>query len=209
MDELSVEFIESSLKSPWDFGNSILYDLCSQFPLHEHTPIIIAKTQFIGRIYAAAIERRRKQLDDSTAGDDFYIKTIASTFKNSNFDFHIKKLKELNPDHIFEILEAHKKLVDMLTAITGLEKRSFASKYLHFHFDSMFFIYDSRAVNGLKKYVNRVPKEYNELIVGDDVDTEYAKFFCKCHYLQKLIRGLYSKAPEMITPRVIDNILLR
>lgn len=209
MNDISVDFIENHLWTPWDFGNEILYDLCSKYPYHTDDSIIIAKVLFIGRIYAAAVERRRKMDNEIASGDNFYTETIVNTFRNSNFDDYIKNLQSTDNHSIFTLLEAHKKLVDMLRPITGLEKRSFASKYLHFHFKDKFFIYDSRAIKGMKNHVNRVPSQYRKYINNQRTDVEYAKFFCKCLSFQDLIKSKYTKAPELITPRRIDNMLLR
>ncbi len=209
MDSLSSEFIKDRLSSPWDLGNDVLYKLCADHPLHGDPQAILAKTMFIGRIYAAAIERRRKTPEGLAGGDDFYTGPIVDTFKRGGLDKHLRKLSGLNAGAAFEILEAHKALVDMLHGITGLEKRSFASKYLHFHFREMFFIYDSRAVKELKGYVRKVPKEYGHLLDPGRVDVEYAKFFCKCLHLQGIARSRYKGSPMEITPRVIDNILIR
>ena len=209
MNNISIEFIERSLSSPWDFGNKILYDLCSQNPYHDDVEIIITKVQFIGRIYAAAVERRRNVKNEIASGDSFYTETIAKTFKNSNFDDYIKELQNTDNASIPTLLNVHKKLVDMLVPITGLEKRSFASKYLHFHFRYNFFIYDKRAVDGIKRYITRVPKQYSQYVDPKKTDVEYAKFFCKCLCLQDRIKQIYTKAPEMITLRRIDTMLLR
>jgi hypothetical protein len=209
MNNFSIEFIENHFYTLWDFGNKILYSLCSDNPFHSDDSIIIAKVLFIGRIYAAAVERRRKGNGELVSGDNFYTETIVNTFRNSDFDDYIRKLQVSDENSISLHLEVHKKLVDMLVSITGLEKRSFASKYLHFHFENKFFIYDSRAVASIKKYVKGVPPKYRQFIDHQNTDVEYAKFFCKCLYLQDEIKSKYTKAPELITPRHIDNMLLR
>ena len=45
----------------WDFGNNILYHLCKDNFQHEQEDVILTKVLFIGRIYAAAIERRKNK----------------------------------------------------------------------------------------------------------------------------------------------------
>ncbi len=64
-------------KPPWDFGNQILYDICRNNFKHDRDDIIIAKILFIGRIYAAAVERRRNKQD--VINDNFYVDIIAPT----------------------------------------------------------------------------------------------------------------------------------
>jgi len=209
LDSLSVDFIENHFLTPWDFGNEILYKLCADYPHHSDDAIIIAKTLFIGRIYAAAIERRRTKEGDLALGDTFYTETIVDAFKRSCIDDVFGKLANGEHKSIHMILEAHKTVVDILLEITGLEKRSFASKYLHFHFPYIFFIYDSRALSGIKKFIKKIPMQYSEFLDNRHVDLEYAKFYCKCHYLQCIVMNKYQKSPEKITPRIIDNMLLR
>ena len=126
-------------ETPWDFSNKILYDLCRNNDLHNKDEIILTKVLFIGRIYAAAVERRRNKKDE--INDDFYIKTIIPTFKKSELDRHLEKLKNFDKitiSNIPDILEAHHYLTSILKNITKLNKRSFSSKYLHFHLPELF-----------------------------------------------------------------------
>ena len=209
MQELSIGSIEDYFSTPWDFGNQVLYDLCSENPFHTDDEVIIAKTLFIGRIYAAAIERGRKKANYTETGDNLYITTVVNLFKKSDLDNELKLIsnKKLNAGSINDLLRIHKKLVDMLKTITGQEKRSFASKYLHFHFPDLFFIYDSRAIESIEKYFDKGNhKAYPYLF--DLYDVKYAEFFCKCYELQKKIKSMVT-CPDKITPRVIDNFLIR
>ena len=48
----------------WDFSNKVLYELCSNCPTHKIKYEVLAKIFFIGRIYAAAIERRKNKKSD-------------------------------------------------------------------------------------------------------------------------------------------------
>ena len=48
------------LDNEWSLGNSVLYDLCKTYPTHKDKKSIVAKIWLIGRAYAAAIERRKK-----------------------------------------------------------------------------------------------------------------------------------------------------
>lgn len=190
----------------WDFGNAILYDMCSKNFRHVEDEKIVAKVLFIGRIYAAAVERRRNKKDD--INDDFYIDTIVPTFRESKLDDLLNELseyKELSVDCISPVLNVHSYLTNLLKRITDLEKRSFCSKYLHFHLPDLFFIYDSRAVIGLRQFTSRVPKDLKECIVIENVDTEYAKFFIKCFDLKRNIEDHYQ---TNITNRQLDNILI-
>jgi len=194
------------LKPPWDFGNQILYDMCKNNFQHDQDDIIIAKVLFIGRIYAAAVERRRNKQD--VINDNFYIDTIAPTFKKSDVDIHLKELKKFRTitlDNIKQILQTHYYLTELLKDITDLNKRSFASKYLHFHLPDLFYIYDSRAVTGMRSFVGRIPKELSNIIKDAECDIEYAKFFCRCFQFK---REIQDKFDIDLTTRQLDNILV-
>ena len=70
-------------KNPWDFSNKILYDLCRDNFEHNQEEIILTKVLFVGRIYAAAVEREEIKKDE--LNDDFYINTIVRPLKNQNW----------------------------------------------------------------------------------------------------------------------------
>jgi len=190
----------------WDFGNTILYDLCRKNFYHIDDEKIVAKVLFIGRIYAAAVERRRNKKDG--INDDFYIETIVPTFRESKLDDLLEELsayKQLSVDSISPVLQVHYYLTNLLKKITNLEKRSFCSKYLHFHLPDLFFIYDSRAVIGLRQFTSRVPKDLKECLKPEDIDIEYAKFFLKSFDTKRHIEDHYH---TRITNRQLDNILI-
>jgi hypothetical protein len=187
----------------WDFGNKVLYDLCKNHPKHDDSGLIIAKIWLIGRSYAAAIERRRANLDKP--GDDFYISKVAPAILGSDIDKWLEPLNrtgEITTNNIHEVLKIHSNLTNVFHSITGLEKRSLASKYLHFHHPNLFFIYDSRAqraISQLSHYLGRAKRAEN------DVDQDYWKFTQKCIALRAFIGKEYS---FNLTPRQLDNLLL-
>ena len=105
-------------------------------------------------------------------------------------------------DNLDRILDVHWRVTDLFSKISGLEKRSLASKYLHFHRPETFFIYDSRAVSAISEYkaiTGRASK------ADQRSDGEYRKFFFKCLKLQKYIHDKYD---VYLAPRAIDNLLL-
>ena len=121
-------------KNVWDFGNAILYKLCKDNFKHDTDDHILTKVLFIGRIYAAAVERRKNKSND--INDNFYTDIVAPTFRKSKLDEQLSKLKIAKTENIENIklvLQTHYLLTSMLKKITALDKRSFSSKYLHFH----------------------------------------------------------------------------
>lgn len=192
--------------SRWEFGNSILYQMCEENPLHNDADVLIGKIWLIGRSYAAAIERRKNA--DDYQGDDFYYDAVAPKMLEigDELDSRIEALKNNTSfisDCVPEILSTHKFLMDAFTELTGLEKRSLASKYLHFHCPDKFFIYDSRAKTAIGKIVKRPDKKILTKIA--EYDAEYGDFVCRMLELQKYLDkklGVYEK------PRSIDSFLL-
>ena len=193
-------------KSPWEFGNKILYDLCRDNFLHEQDDKILTKVLFIGRIYAAAVERRKNKEND--LNDNFYIDTVAPTFRKSQLDkylIELKKLSNLTVANIQVVLQTHYYLTLTLRDITKLEKRSFSSKYLHFHLPELFFIYDSRSLSALRCFISRVPYDLIHILHAENIDKEYATFFCKCFELKRQIENHYNTT---LSNRQFDNLLI-
>lgn len=202
--------------SIWDTGNKVLYALCAQHPNHTKDDEIIAKVWLIGRAYAAAIERTKpsKKLkagnsaDDSAviAGDDFYTSRVAPMIRNSEIDQWTQPLKTFSSitcDNCEVITGVHKKVMDLFSQISGLDKRSLASKYLHFHFPQLFFIFDSRACVGIQKFskvTGRAKRARNS-----NADNEYRKLVEKCLSLVECIKSTHNAE---LSPRQIDNLLL-
>ncbi len=200
------QMTEAKNQQPWDFGNDILYKLCRDNFHHKDESHVLAKVLFIGRIYAAAVERRKNKADE--INDDFYLDVVIPTFKNSGLDERLdilNRIIEPTIDDLPLILETHNYLTTTLFGITGLDKRSFSSKYLHFHLPNLYFIYDSRALKGLRSFISRVPKEYNRFIHLGDVDEEYSKFYCKCHAIKRQAELNYNTS---LSNREFDNILI-
>lgn len=195
------------LKERYFFSDGILYRMCQENPDHKKQDVIIGKILLIGRTYAAAIERRKAT--GNYKGDDFYNDVVGPEMKKigTKLDNRLDKLRKSNgliSDNLDEILGTHKFLMDFFNKITGLEKRSLASKYLHFHCPEKFFIYDSRARSAIRK-VLRKPYEEPQ-IVG--FDSEYVDFVYKMLELQKYLMGK-GFSLEDTTPRNLDSFLLR
>ena len=199
------EEIENCKYSSWDHGNKVLYDLCRDNFYHQEEEKILSKVWLVGRAYSAALERRRNKEEDN---DEFYIKKVVPAFKNSNIDNYLNTLKayeSLTFDNLPYILKTHKELIKITFDVSKLEKRSFSSKYLHFHFPNLFFIYDSRVVESLREYITKVPKSMEKFLDSELVDVEYAKFLCKCFILKAQISSKYNID---LTLRQFDNLLI-
>lgn len=188
--------------SRWSVGNDILYRMCRDYPNHTNEDEIIAKVWIIGRTYAAAIERRRNVED---VGDAAYETVVGPKMRRAGIDrwlAPLSKFSEPTDENCSEIIAVHSRLTDLFRDITGLEKRSLASKYLHFHFPHLFYIYDSRAANAIRKVTPRVGRLPERLVKYDEV---YARFFLRC---MALVRRVDDEFGIKLSSRQLDNYLL-
>jgi hypothetical protein len=199
--QLTPEFVRRALsESAWDFGNQVLYDMCASNPGHARDDIIIAKVWLIGRTYAAAIERRRST--DDALGDALYETVVAPKMRISEIDIWFRALNTSSNEDMALNLETHMRVMRLFTEISGLEKRSLASKYLHFHFPSRFYIYDSRASKASSELTEPIGRNLPLLRECDDV---YARFSLRCRDLNQQIDSL---AGRRLSPREFDKVLL-
>jgi hypothetical protein len=199
--QLATEFIrEATSQTAWDFGNQVLYDMCRTYPDHKQDQIIIGKIWLIGRTYAAAIERRRTTV--GALGDAFYETVVAARIRESEIDNWFEAVRKSEADDLALHLEVHMHVMKLFRTISGLEKRSLASKYLHFHFPQHFYIYDSRAQKVISELTEPVGKRIPTLREHDDV---YARFFLRC---QGLHQGFDTQLGRPLSIREFDKVLL-
>jgi len=191
----------------WDFGNSVLYKLCQDHYAHEEDQYILTKVLFIGRVYSAAIERRKNKKEG--INEDFYTEIVVPRIKNSALDTKLEALEKINPrtnEGIEQILETHNYLTDLLDkGVTESKKRSFTSKYLHFHKPSFFYIYDGRAVGALRNFISYMPNTLKHLCKQTNIDEEYGKFYSKCAEVREKIKSEYGVD---LSIRDFDQLLL-
>jgi len=185
----------------WMLGNNILYKMCSDYPNHTNPEEIRAKIWLIGRAYAASIERRKKS-NKKHINDDFYdyaIKKFIKFNEENEFDKKLKLLKgkEFSEENLKEILKLHGCLTRFFYRLTGLEKRSLASKYLHFH-NLIFPMYDSRASNLIKSIVMGKTQKLGG-------DNKYSAFCQRVLFLYDFIKKENGKPPTL---REIDTYLI-
>ena len=212
---LTAKMVESALADdadPWRIGNQVLYDLCSDYPRHNEPAEIVAKIWLIGRAYAASVERGRGKAAGSN--DQFYTETVPNTLRDSQLDQKLDALAsfdEINEANAGSILDAHAYLVSVFKELTPLlekplNKRSLASKYLHFHQRKLFFIYDSRVASSIHLlqvpcHVIQAPKE---------VDEPYARFVSAALGLREQVFSEFGDkcGGRRLNPRQIDRLLL-
>lgn len=190
-------------KKDWEFGNNILYKMCKESPKHNNSDVVVGKIWLIGRSYAAAIERRK----DGRKTGDFYFDVVAPEMEkiSKELDKKIKELSQSASEDFIKLICTHKFLTKTFNKISHLQKRSLASKYLHFHCPEKVFIYDSRARDAIHKLVERPNKSILNNLQPDKFDKEYGDFVCRVLELKKLLETNLKKP---LSPRDIDNFLL-
>jgi hypothetical protein len=137
-------------------------------------------------------------------GDSFYESKVVPKILSSRLDEHLYKVKqfsEISSESIPIILKTHKYLTDLFARISGKDKRSLASKYLHFHCPSLFFLYDSRAVRGSRAALPR----FRTKTPSKNVDSEYSKFFSRATQIRD---DIHRNEGRLLSVREIDNILI-
>jgi hypothetical protein len=181
-----------------NYGNQILYKMCKERPLHNDIDTISSKLWIIGRSYAASIERK--------AGQNFKIEDAAKIIKESGLDQHIENLNKIgriNKSNLDTLLYAHDYLMQLFKKATGVEKRSLASKYLHFHAPKSVFIYDSVVREKLRAELRKIRR--TRFPVSKKYDAEYESHVIRCIYYRDKI---YEKAlGTLATPRKLDSYL--
>ena len=195
-------------KELWRYCNDILYRMCEEQLSHNDKDIIAGKLIIIGRTYAAAVERRKTKDEDGYSNDDFYYKEVTEKMKSIHKELdtqitNLRKYSKPTKANFGEMIYTHKLLTETFHESTGDNKRSLASKYLHFHCKNMFYIYDKRAEDSIKNLVKNNSSLIKSLAL--DGDKTYVKFAVKCLTIQEFAQKEFGKA---LTPRDIDNILL-
>ena len=198
--------IDYALNStPWDLGNQVLYDMCAAHPQHPTHQEVVSKVWLIGRSYAAAIERRKNKKNES---DKFYEEIVGPGICNSDLDKLLSNLPASPADAIVSVASAiitHKEVTNLFNRLAKMEKRSLASKYLHFHRPDIFFIYDARAQTA----INKLTPDCRYIDCINIPETERDEWYYKfCVRACWLIRHIKDTFHQMLTPRQIDKVLL-
>lgn len=191
-----MESVVDYLQDESFWGNQVLYDMCSERPLHIDRDTVYSKIWIIGRAYSATIERKAKS--------GFDVWDVVDALIESKIDSKISELNTIERptnDNLEILLDAHNYLSEIFLKTTGLKKRSLASKYLHFHSPKSVFIFDSIANREVRKAV-----DIKRFTIPKNFDIPYAEFCVRCiHYrdtaLEKNLGGL-------VTPRRLDIHLM-
>jgi len=184
-------------------GDKILLNMCKDNPEHSDAGVIASKIWIIGRAYSASLERHMHEKVDST--EAFLL--AGAELQGRDIDEHLDSARTQNltfrtaPSYA---LRVHKIVLEKLRKIARRDARPFCSKYLHFHNENLFPIFDSRAWKAIKK----IAPHGSTLPAIDcdfEPDSEYADFAKRIVWLQwkvELEFGVYMSL------RQIDHLLL-
>lgn len=189
----------------WTLANAVLYRMCREHPAHTDANTIVSKFVLIGRTYAAAVDRRRTSDEEPLApGEDFHEHRLAPAILEADFDRHFAALENATLEaDLLPVVKVHNYVTETLKKVTRQRKVSLASKYLHFHFPDLFFIYDNRAWYALDTYLPNWSR--HRLSDSPDYDKDYYKLCLACRTLRD---GIHKQYGVKLTPREIDNLLL-
>ena len=199
------------------YGNEVLYRMCKEEPFHNDLAVVEGKIWLIGRSYSASIERQ--------AGSGFKLRKALETIYKDNpeyfkiIDEHIYKIsciENTTTENLNHILFAHKCLVDFFFQLIRVEgksqgaiivnKRSLASKYLHFHAPKSVFIFDSVVDGNIRKELRKLglKRNYFDIVDQSSTDSIYEGFVRRCIYYRNNV--LIKKD---MSPRALDMHLYR
>lgn len=183
----------------FDWANEQLYRMCREHPRHTDPSVAMGKVWLIGRAYSASIERK--------AGKQprFYQNRVGPMMADSSIDRWLAELadiRRIEPENVDRVLVCHKRLTDLFKTIAHSEKRSLASKYLHFHAPELFFIYDSLANNAIR---TRLRGKQFRLPKTNRYDRAYQEFVHRCLELRTRIE---AETKKPLSPRELDRLLL-
>jgi len=183
----------------WFLFDKVLYDLCQQYPRHDNTHEVVAKIAMIGRAYSASVERRKNA--GKTRDRDFYYGYVGPLIVDSDLDERLDALRQYKTPttgNLAEILSTHLYLQELLKKATEMDKRSFVSKYLHFHCPNLFYIFDSYS----DSEINRIVKCKGKWNCPSGADYCYAKYCEKSLFIQQR-----TVPYEKNFPRILDSYL--
>lgn len=168
--QLTREFITDTLaRSAQDVRTRALYELCYLHRHHISGEIVADKLRMILRLCA----------DHGLKVEEVSPEFTAYRLGHSGVDRWFAGLttaEQIDPARVFEM---HKRVMDVFDDLPPEQARSLASKYLHFHFPELFFVYDSR-VEAAALALGWGECGY---LAGGEHDPQYARFFACCRKL--------------------------
>lgn len=214
-----------------DLANTILYNMCKNYPLLLDKAQLVAKTFLIGRSYAVSPQRGVPKPNDGMNYHffDHYTENLISELKvnnhNLDIDINIRNLNNIKTVNIASIILGLKLIIlfneasyKSIIALGGNNNSiSFSTKLLHFHLPNHIYIKDSYSFINAKKTISNSTKNQvkNDFIkITDQLKTDklYDEKYndliyhtIRCFYISNQA-GLNG---YVLSPRDVDNYLIR
>jgi hypothetical protein len=98
---ITLSAVNAAMKrTMWALGDDVLCDLCRKHPHHKDPGAIAIKLLFIGRTYAAAIERRKDRLDRYKSNEEFYERRVVPAIRRSRSTSGSRAPSARSPVHL-------------------------------------------------------------------------------------------------------------
>lgn len=189
--ELNREFVTDTLaQSILDPRTRALYELCFLHRHHFQDEIVADKLRMIVRLCA----------EHGFSVSGFSPEFAAHRLGRSGVDRWFAGLATAEQIDMALVFEMHQRVMDVFADLPVEQSRSLASKYLHFHFPELFFIYDQRVAAAA---VDMGDGECGYLARAEH-DPEYGRFFACCRKLSDKLSALTGRR---LNPRELDRVL--
>lgn len=189
--ELTREFIADTLaQSILDPRSRALYELCFLHRNHFQDDIVADKLRMIVRLCA------EHGLTVNGFSPEFAAHRLGQSGVDSWFA-GIATAEQIDPALVFEM---HKRVMDVFGDLPAEQSRSLASKYLHFHFPELFYLYDRRVEAAA---IDLGDGECGYLARAEH-DPDYGRFFACCRRLSDQLSKL---AGRRLNARELDRVL--
>lgn len=189
----------------WRSIDTVLYQLCREYPEHTSSGSVYAKVFIIGRTYQTGIER--KVPSEQTQGSAMSKAAAHLLQRGPEIQALFKQLEAAKepptPSALENIAKVHGCLVKILAEIAANQQalRSFASKYMHFH-NSAVPIFDDWANRALRGTVRRT-RSLATFQKPEGADEQYVEYLSR-------FAELYRRGSALlpVTVRGLDVYLL-
>ncbi len=188
---LTREFITDALaESILDPRMRALYELCFMHRHHFRDDIVADKLRMLVRLCA----------ERGILVQNFSPEYVAHRLGRAHVDRWFGGLATAEKLDVALLLEVHKHMMRLFDDLGEAEARSLASKYLHFHFPELFFVFDSR-VDAAAMTLGEGECGYLALNEHDPV---YGRFYACA---RKLTDKMMPLVGRRLSPRELDRVL--
>lgn len=189
--EPSREFIADVLThAVVDTRTRALYELCFLHRHHFQDEIVADKLRMMVRLCA----------DGGLPVSGFSPEYAALRLRCSGVDHWFAGIASAESLDEALVFEMHKRMMDVFGDLPVELARSIASKYLHFHFPELFYLYDRRVAAAASSLGQR---DCGYLARAEH-DPEYGRFYACCRKLTDRLAGVVGRR---LRPRELDRVL--